>query len=144
MKINTTIWIDWENQRVVTSEDEKEAVKENAIDEGECDCTDFESWLDENYCASEVYNCSEDELISEYEDWKRGQSEEWFNDYFETYPIEIEAQTSISFFVQNYLLTKSKNYNIIDRPLSRPAAGILLYHIPPHLSREKLHKKIKK
>jgi hypothetical protein len=91
MKINTTIWIDWENQRVVTSEAEKEAVKENAIDEGECACSDFESWLDENYCASEVYGRYEDELMAEYEDWKQEEFDEWFDDNFEAHSIEIEV-----------------------------------------------------
>ena len=91
MKINTTIWIDWENQRVVTSKDEKEEVLENAIDNGECADMDFESWLDENYCASEVYGCSEDELLSEYDDWKREQADEWFDDNFEAHSIEIEV-----------------------------------------------------
>ena len=91
MKINTTIWIDWDNQRVITSEAEKEEVKENAIDEGECACSDFESWLDENYCASEVYNRYEDELISEYDDWKQEQADDWFYDYFEKISIEIEV-----------------------------------------------------
>lgn len=91
MKINTTIWIDWENQRVVTSEDEKEEAMENAINEGECADMDFESWLDENYCASEVYGSSEDELMSEYDDWKHEQADDWFDDCFEAHSIEIEV-----------------------------------------------------
>ena len=91
MKIKTTIWIDWENQRVIASEDEKEEVMENAVNDGECACTDFESWLDENYCASEVYGCSEHALLSEYDDWTREQADEWFNDNFEAHSIEIEA-----------------------------------------------------
>ena len=91
MKINTTIWIDWENQRVITSEAEKEEAKENAVNDGECADMDFESWLDENYCASEVYDCSEYELRSEYDDWTRGQADEWFDDNFTAHSIEIEV-----------------------------------------------------
>ena len=91
MKIKTTIWIDWENQRVIASEDEKEKVIEIAIEDGDCADMDFESWLDENYCASEVYNCSESSLRSEYDDWTCEQADEWFNDNFTAYCIEIEA-----------------------------------------------------
>lgn len=91
MKINTTIWIDWENQRIITSEAEKNEVMESAIDDGDCANMDFETWLDETYCASEVYQCSEDELLSEFDDWKQEQADEWFEDNFTAHSIKIEV-----------------------------------------------------
>lgn len=82
-----TIWIDWESKVVCQNEDELMAEFE-----GSAWSTDFTTWLNNNYTATEIweaYDGQREVIDKEYEEFRRGELEEYTHRYFEAYEIRV-------------------------------------------------------
>lgn len=82
-----TIWIDWEHKFVYQNEDELIAdFEESAWN------TDFTTWLNNNYTAAEIweaYDGQREVIDKEYEEFRRGELEEYIKRYFEVCEIRV-------------------------------------------------------
>ena len=78
-KKNITIYVDWREQTIYTESELNEA-KDDRIEEMYNDEQEFNDYLNENYCASDVFGMDDDELKSEWRDCcVHRVDEEWEN-----------------------------------------------------------------
>ena len=89
-----TIYVDWENQEILSNEEEindaKENIRQALEDDGEID---FREFLENNYSAFEIYEMSERDKIevgTEFDEEAENMIDDRFDSTYEKIEIEVE------------------------------------------------------
>ena len=92
VKKDITIYVDWREQTIYT-ESELDEAKSDRVEEMYEDEVVFNDWLDDNYCASQIFGRDYDELRSEWRDHCVDRvEEEWEN--IEEVELEVEVDVT--------------------------------------------------
>jgi len=88
------IYVDWENQEILFTDEDfdktRERIRQALEDEGEVDFKDF---LENNYSAFEIYEMSDRDKIDvrdDFEEWADSLVDDRFEDTYEEVEIEVE------------------------------------------------------
>ena len=92
--ITVKLFVDWDNRRIMTSGDVAE-YREELINDIK-DSGQFEVWLDDRYCASEVWG-NEDNVEEEWDEYCEAEADSKMEDIeeveYELMPYEYKVNT---------------------------------------------------
>lgn len=90
-----TIYVNWKERIIITSASELEKLIEKHVEELKSEIT-FNSWLDDYYCASEVFDMDEGRKYETYEEYEGRLREEAISNIREQLiPYEIPEYVKI-------------------------------------------------
>jgi hypothetical protein len=91
-KKNITIYVDWREQTIYT-ESELDEAKSDRVEEMYEDGTAFNDWLNENFCASDIFGTDYDEVKS---DWRECCIESVDSEWENIEEVELEVEVDVS------------------------------------------------